>query len=118
MKTNWRYKLAQIKDALGFGEDLSSVAAYRHKMPTKVLVDVKKDGKMFIATVKKIDNKSVDNALIITQGRNEEELVTMLNDALLSYLDIPLKIGIKMPLLIPEGYANKGMQTKESLLWA
>ena len=49
-----------------------------------------------------IDKKATKN-LIITESRTADGLISMVNDAVLTYLDFPERIKLHMPQLLPEG---------------
>lgn len=105
MTSNFQYKLAQLKSAI-FGIDLDVVAAYQYKIPKSIGVEVRKEGKMFTGIVKSIDGKDLGSGFA-TCGRDEHELIRMVNDAVQTFLDIPPEVCIAMPLLIPEGYTAR-----------
>lgn len=57
--------------------------AYFHRLPESVHVDWKRDGDMIIGKVVS------DGKEFSTQGRNPEEFIEMVNDALYTVYDIP-----------------------------
>lgn len=78
-------------------------AAYQHKMPQTVRVDVSYDKKTkhWTAKVTAINGSKVPGS-IITESKTEEGLVHMINDAVLTYLDFPEYMKPSMPSLLPE----------------
>jgi len=89
---------------------IEELAAYQHKIPSTVAVRTTKDPSSgaLVASVVKIDNKKVKGA-ILTEADDYEELIEMVNDAVLTYLDIPERIAVYMPKLLPTdiNYENK-----------
>lgn len=104
MRTNLRYKVAQIKNAI-FGVDLDVVSAYQHKLPKTINVEVGTDGKYLYAVVKEINGQKIGQGFA-TQGKNFDDLVLMVNDAVQTYLDIPPEICAQMPVLLPDNYES------------
>lgn len=86
------------------------LAAYQHKMPSNIDVQLSRDQNTneLIATVVRIDGKLVEG-LITTSAKNDNELIDMINDAVMEYVDIPESIAFFLPKLLPEGdmYINK-----------
>ncbi len=81
------------------------IVAYSYKTPTSAKVKVWHDGKWLVAKVEKVDNKVVDDACLITQAKSELELVKIVNDVVLTYLDFPDDVKDQMPMLLfPEGF--------------
>jgi hypothetical protein len=57
--------------------------AYLHRLPGKIRVDWRRDGKYIIGEVTAEENK------FMTQGRSGEEFVEMVNDAVYTMYDVP-----------------------------
>lgn len=81
---------------------LEEVAAYQHKMPNDVLVETSYDKKtgFYTARVAEINGEKAD-VLIVTEGKTPEKLVEMVNDAILTYLDLPERMKRSMPKILP-----------------
>ena len=105
MTTSWKYRWAQIKDAFGVPVDLDVLAAYQDKIPRSINVKISRDGKYLTAVIKAIDGRDLGSGFA-TSGKNDAELITMINDAVQTYLDIPPEVCARMPLLLPEGYVS------------
>jgi hypothetical protein len=101
MKTSWRYKLANLKMAIGLGASIDEIAVYQYKFPKSVSVEIKywKEDKVYSAVIKKINGKSIGDGFA-TQGRNEKELIEMINDAVLTYLDFPPDVSVRLRRVI------------------
>ncbi len=98
---------------LGYKIDPDELEAYRTVVPNTVNmhIELTKDHKL-IATVKMIDGKKLDDDFLITEAKNQDELITMINDLVLTYRHVP---EIYRPyfrrILMPSDAKN----TKESL---
>ncbi len=83
--------------------DMLELSAYQHKLPQSITVDASYDKKSgyFTAKITQVDSSAV-RGLIITESKTPEGLVDMVNDALLTYLEVPERIRIALPLkLLP-----------------
>jgi len=82
--------------------DIEELAAYQHKMPQSIGVEVSYDRQTgyYTAQVTQLDKKRTQS-LLITESKNEKELVSMVNDLVLTYLDFPERIKRNMPQLLP-----------------
>ena len=83
--------------------DIEELAAYQHKLPRSVTVDTSYDKKTgyYTAKITHFEDKAA-KGLIITESKTPAGLVAMVNDAILTYLDIPERIRVRMPQLLPE----------------
>jgi predicted RNA binding protein YcfA (HicA-like mRNA interferase family) len=106
MKTSWKYKWAQIKSAFGASVDVDVLAAYQHKFPRTIRVEIHRDKKYLTAIIKSIDDKEIGTGFA-TEGRDENELIEMINDAVQTYLDFPPEVCAQMPLLLPKGWVER-----------
>lgn len=99
---------------------IDEIAAYQHKMPRDIRVDILYDEKTkyWTAKVIKIDNQKIKD-LIITESKSEHGLVKMVNDALLTYLDFPEYMKSSMPSLLPEDISfDKKVSKNHNLVFA
>lgn len=82
--------------------DIEELAAYQHKMPQSIGVEIKYDKKTsyYTAQITELDEQKI-SALLITEAKSEEKLVSMVNDLILTYLDFPERIKYSMPQLLP-----------------
>lgn len=83
---------------------MEEIAAYQHKLPREVIVRHWFDKKTgyYTAKIISIDNKDLSKVLIITEDKTPAGLINMINDALLTHLDIPERIKPALPRLLPE----------------
>lgn len=81
---------------------IEELAAYQHKIPKSITVNHSKDKTgLYIAKVVKIDGIPV-KGLILTEAKNTNKLIEMVNDAVYSYLDIPERIRPNLPKMLPK----------------
>lgn len=83
--------------------DILELSAYQHKIPQSITVESSYDKKSgyYTAKIIQVDNNAV-RGLIITESKTPEGLVDMVNDALLTYLEVPERIKLALPLkLLP-----------------
>ena len=84
--------------------DIEELAAYQHKMPQSIGVDVSYDEKTgyYTARITKLNDKKLSNkTLLVTESKSRKELVNMVNDLVLTYLDFPERIKHSVPQLLP-----------------
>ncbi len=95
------------------------IAAYQHKMPRDINVEVSYDRRTsyWTAKVVRLDDK-VPQGLIITESKTENGLVKMINDAVLTYLDFPEYMKSSMPSLLPEDVDFAKKTVKNNLVFA
>ncbi len=62
--------------------------AYRTVIPNTVFVHFEKEGNKQIITIKSIDDKKVDD-LLISEAKNNEEALDVINDLVLMYKNVP-----------------------------
>lgn len=74
---------------LGYRIDPDELEAYRSVIPNEVDMHIESDGHTFIATVTSIDGHKPDSDFLITEASNRDELVTMINDLVLTYVHVP-----------------------------
>lgn len=81
---------------------LEEVAAYQHKIPDTITVETLYDKKtgFYTAKVTEINGQPL-KTLIITEGKTPEKLVSMVNDAILTYFDFPDRMKLSMPKVLP-----------------
>jgi len=88
--------------------DEEELEAFRHKVPNGVTLRIEYDDGFYMAEVKKIDNKPISQKdTVLTQAKTPQELVTNINDLVLTYLDFPEKVKLKMPQLVSPEFINK-----------
>lgn len=76
------------------GDDIDLVNAFSHKVPNSIRVEKTIEGKYTIIKVVEIDNKPVDDReLIITEVKDGQDEARMVNDLMMTYLDIPESVG-------------------------
>ncbi len=68
--------------------DSDIVAAYQTVLPRVIHVALKHDGDNVIAIINKIDDTKV-KGLLITEAKNDEELVSNVNDIVYAYVEMP-----------------------------
>lgn len=78
-----------IARRLGYSIDPEELNAYRSVIPNHVLVNIDKQGRNYVIRVKTIDDKKLSKDLLVTQARNQDEIVDMINDLVLMYRDVP-----------------------------
>lgn len=94
--------------------DIDTVIAYQYKMPSNIEVQITKDGDIFFAKVKKINDDSLTRATIVTEAKTVDELVASVNDALLTYLNFPENIKSRMPLFLPPQLAEQQLESLQA----
>jgi len=104
--------------------DTDTVIAYQYKLPQYINVDINKKDGHFILHVISINNEKLNNTSFYVEADSVFELVDLLNDSLLDYLDFPDNIKSRMPKLLPpkeflddEGVALSSF-AKEKLVFA
>lgn len=99
--------------------NIEELAVYQHKQPRDIQVETSYDtqSRRYTARVAKIDSKKV-SGLIVTESKTPEGLVYMVNDAILTYLDIPERIGVHLPKLLPEDIDFDTCSQKRKLVLA
>lgn len=99
--------------------NIEELAVYQHKQPRDIRVETSYDtqSRRYTARVAKIDSKKV-SGLIVTESKTPEDLVCMVNDAILTYLDIPERIGVHLPKLLPEDIDFDTCSQKRKLVLA
>jgi hypothetical protein len=97
--------LEKIKDMFSTPPDQDVLMAYQYKLPHSIIVDIKKSDDGFIARVEKINDKSIDDTTFLTEADSLTDLVTEVNDMLLTYLDFPEEVKPRMPQLLPPEFA-------------
>lgn len=82
---------------------IEEIAAYQHKIPRDIMVAhvIDKDTGKYVARISEVDGKVVKGA-ILTEAKNANELVEMVNDAVFTYLDIPERIRPSLPRMLPK----------------
>lgn len=84
------------------GVDLEERDAYRTAIPVSVNVSIVEDGDRLIARVNRLDDDEV-KGLLITEAPNHDQLVTMINDVILTYKNVPEQYRDEFSrLLLPE----------------
>jgi hypothetical protein len=82
--------------------------AYRSVIPSSVFVHIEPEGKSYIITIKSMDDKKLTKDLLISQGRNDDEIIDAINDLVLMYRNVP---EVYRPyfkrILTPEGQIKK-----------
>lgn len=86
---------------LFFQPDPDTVIAYQYKLPNSIGVEINKDNGHFILHVDAINDEKLQNTTFYVEADSVLELVELLNDSLLDYLDFPDNIKSKMPKLLP-----------------
>jgi hypothetical protein len=81
--------------------DADTVIAYQYKLPRSINVDINKDDGHFVLHVDSINDEKLQNTTFYIEADSVLELVELLNDSLLDYLDFPDNIKSKMPKLLP-----------------
>lgn len=84
-------RLSKIWSKLfGYKVDPDVLNAYRSAIPSTINLDISLRGDSYIATVKSIDHKKLPKEVfLVTEAQNPDSLITMVNDLILSYKDIP-----------------------------
>lgn len=84
-----------------FQPDIDTIIAYQYKLPHSINVEINKDNGHFILHVDAINEEKLQNTTFYVEADSVSELVDLLNDSLLDYLDFPDNIKSKMPKLLP-----------------
>lgn len=74
-----------------FPADPKSVVAYRSALPADVKVTLRRDKGYLIATLRKIGSQEV-KGLLITEAKNEDDLIANVNDLVFTHVGVPLNI--------------------------
>ncbi len=94
--------------------DPVSVAAYRTVLPKNIHVSVKKDKEYFIATVDKVNEEKI-TGLLITEAKDMDSLIRMVNDLIFTYIKMPDNIRPYYgDIFKPEGYQGDSKSIKGS----
>ena len=62
--------------------------AYRSVLPQHVLVNIRPEGKYRVVKITSIDDRPLDD-LLVSQARNNDEIIDVINDLVLMYRDVP-----------------------------
>jgi len=68
--------------------DPEEVAAYRYTIPSRINISFKKDKEFIIAYINDVDGDTIDG-LLITQGKDTQELITNINQLVYNYIKMP-----------------------------
>lgn len=84
-------KLATLRaKLLGYKADPDLVAAYRTVIPSTIDLQITTKGDHYIAVIKSIDKKKLlKEEYLITEATSEDKLITMVNDLIFAYKEIP-----------------------------
>lgn len=97
--------------------DPDEIVAFQYKLPRSITVSVDKRDGMYLAKVDKINDEELDTTTFLTEAKTLIDLVTEINDMLLTYLDFPENIKPRMPKFLPpaEFFEHEGLVAKGAL---
>lgn len=82
--------------------------AYKSVIPEHVMVNITPDSGYLVVKVTSIDDKKLKDDLLISQAKNNDELVDVINDLVLMYRDVPEAYRPYFKrILQPEGQIKK-----------
>lgn len=81
IKTLFRSAVARLRGPLS----IEAIEAYYHKIPNSIQVSWERDGDMIVGTVK------AGNHEFYTQGKDADDFIEMVNDAVYTVYEIPFE---------------------------
>ncbi len=76
-----------------FGPDPDTLEAYRHMIPKQLRITHSEDDGFIISRIVEINGEAVDESeLLITQSRDNSEVLRNVNDLVMTYCDVPLEL--------------------------
>ena len=81
--------------------DADEIMAYQYKVPRSIFVNIEKTNYGFTAYIKAINDIDLTNDTLVTEATTKQELVSMVNDLVYTYLEFPESIKDHMPWLLP-----------------